>query len=309
MTELLVDPSFPRFSREELVAEMDARFGFSDGAFRRYQELGLVAAPRQDRRWKKGRSGSGEGLWSDHDRRMLIGVLELRERHEREIGGQLQLGKLGNFIVWSWVFRDGFVELDQVRRALRTWVTPQLGGGGAGRARSRTYFERQCRLNVDALAAPGVLLKLRKHLAADLAECFWQNDVEGLTALVDTLDRVIDPQHSRRQVSAPSAGVNAAAEIARLYLTHRAAEAVVTGEPSIPDAQWEAARLVMRFAWSRYTTEWSRLATQTTRPDLFRPPTVDYQIASCSSALLLRLGQQLFPLPAGLGESDLSVWR
>src|SRR5579864_8231631 len=85
MPTLYVDPTIPRFTRAELVGEIHDRFGdFSDGTFRKYQELGLVAAPRHEQRWEKGRAGSGEGLFCDHDRRMLAAVLELRERHRAE---------------------------------------------------------------------------------------------------------------------------------------------------------------------------------------------------------------------------------
>lgn len=55
-SSLYVDPRIPRFTRQEFVREMNERFGFSDGTFRRYQELGLVAAPR--RSWTPGRQGS-----------------------------------------------------------------------------------------------------------------------------------------------------------------------------------------------------------------------------------------------------------
>ncbi|MGH9115927.1 MAG: hypothetical protein ACRDWW_08880 [Acidimicrobiales bacterium] len=165
MTELYVDPAIPRFTREQIVTEMAGRFGgFSDGTCRSYQELRLFASASQDCRWREGREGSAPALWSDHDRRTLAAILELRERHHREMGGQLDLSKLGNFIVWSWVYWDGFVGLEQARRALRTWVWPQLGGP-TGKARSEARVRRLARQLVDQIAAPGVALKDRKRVA------------------------------------------------------------------------------------------------------------------------------------------------
>ena len=53
MTGLWVDPTIPRFTRAELVAEMDATYGFSDGSFREYS--GWVSSPLRNEGGRKGR--------------------------------------------------------------------------------------------------------------------------------------------------------------------------------------------------------------------------------------------------------------
>jgi len=301
MTGLWVDPTIPRFTRAELVAEMDATYGFSDGSFREYQRVGLVASPR--RRWPQGKAGSEPALWSDNDRLMLRAVLELRQRHQIEVGGQFQLAGPCNFVVWSWVFWDGFVELDQTRRALRTWVTPQLGGGGPGRARSKTSMNKMARMAVEQVAAPGVPLKKRKQMALDISDKLWSDDLEGLRALKNKLHEIVDPDATGRWVGAPGARVDAAGELERLYLVHLGSEAVVTGDPPIPDSQFESARHIMRVAWAGYTAEQPRLHAQSTHPDMFTEPTQGYQMSRSSSSLLLILGEQMAGVPAGLGDS------
>ena len=90
--KLHIDPSIPRFTRAHLVDELNAQFGhFTEATFRRYQEKGLVAAPAHERRWTTGRPGSAEGLWSEHQRKMLMAVLTLRARHEADGESALQL--------------------------------------------------------------------------------------------------------------------------------------------------------------------------------------------------------------------------
>jgi len=146
---LYVDPSFPRFTRAALVEEMNGLYGeFTDGAFRRWQERGLIAAPRQSHRWSKGHEGSTDGLWTGHDREMLRALLQKRMELRGASFGQFQLAPLANIVVWSWVHWDGFVAMDQVRRALRTWgrapgsrqATKQSQG-----ARTRSRRGRGCR--------------------------------------------------------------------------------------------------------------------------------------------------------------------
>ena len=173
---------------------------------------------------------------------MLRAVLELRQRHQIEVGGQFQLAGPCNFVVWSWVFWDGFVELDQTRRALRTWVTPQLGGGGPGRARSKTSMNKMARMAIEQVAAPGVPLKKRKQMALDISDKLWSDDLEGLRALRNKLHEIVDPDATGRWVGAPGARVDAVGELERLYLVHLGSEAVVTGDPPIPDSQFESAR-------------------------------------------------------------------
>ncbi|MGH9920102.1 MAG: hypothetical protein ACRD6W_14705, partial [Nitrososphaerales archaeon] len=171
------------------------------------------------------------------------------------------------------------------------------------RARSRSYMNKLARMAVDQVAAPGVPLKKRKQMSVELADKLWSDDLEGLRALVRKLDAIVDPDHTGRWVGAPGARVDAAGELERLYLAHRGAQAVVTGNPPIPDAHFESARHLMRVAWAGYTAEQPRLHAQATNPDMFTEPTMDYQLARASSSLLLILGEKLAGVPAGLGNT------
>jgi len=185
---LYVDPAIPRFTRAEIVAEMAERFGsMTEATFRHWQELGLVASPRS-RRFEKGKAGSAPAMWSYNDKEQFGAVLDLRQRHFKEVGKPVDLCWLGNYVVWSWSFWDGFVELDQARRALRTWVTPQLGGA-KGRARSKVTVNKLARQAVNQVAAPGISRSIRKAMAANIAEDLWHDDLERLRTRVPELTR------------------------------------------------------------------------------------------------------------------------
>ena len=94
---------------------LDSR-GLSPASFstRRARKRELLDEQRSG--WEQGRPGSEQGMWSENDRRMLIALLDLRERQRSEANGPFLLSNLGNFIVWSWVYYDGFVELEQAKR-------------------------------------------------------------------------------------------------------------------------------------------------------------------------------------------------
>ena len=152
---LIIDPAVPRFTRLEQVEELNAQFGgFRDGTFRRWQEHGLAAAPGQDGRWRKGHAGSSEGLWSEHDRRMLTALLGQREKHRLDGQGQLSLASLTTLVVWAWVGWDDIVALEQAQRALGTWAQYEVAGP-YGKARSMSRLRKQTREMVASVAAPG----------------------------------------------------------------------------------------------------------------------------------------------------------
>jgi hypothetical protein len=286
---LYIDPNIPRFTRPELVSEMDARFGFTDGTFRKYQELGLIGAPSPDQRWTEGRTGSAAGLWSDHDRGMLIAILNLRERQRLEVGGQLDLSKLGNFVVWSWAYSDGYVQLDQVRRALRTWVGPQVGGT-RGRARSRSRINGFARQLVDAVAAPGIKLRDRKSMAANLTEKLWANDLDGLLSLEAALQHIIDPDATGRRMGIGPYAADARMQLDGLYKKHLGAQYVIADPSPLRDDDWLLARRLMRQSWASYEVDQPWLAASSENPGYFATATIDYQVSESSGTLLFSLG-------------------
>jgi hypothetical protein len=289
MSGLYVDPSIPRYTRGELVREMNERFGFSDGAFRKYQQLGLVAAPHADHRWAEGRPGSELGLWSDHDRHMLMAVLDLRKRQRQEREGQLELSGLGNFVVWSWAYFDGYVRIDQVRRAARTWVAPQLGGQ-QGKARSRSRMSQLGRQVVDRVAAPNTRLRDRKSMAQKLSDKLWANDLQGLLGLADDLKMIIDPDGTGRRVGIGEYSADAATQIKGLYMKHLGAQAVLAATPALTDDDWLKARRLMQESWAGYRVDQPELAAMSGDQPLFTEPTISYQLSESTSTLLFSLG-------------------
>lgn len=300
MSGLIIDPTIPRFTRSEIVAEMTERFGpVSESTLRHYQDLGLMAWPKSQR-FAKGKAGSAPAMWSFNDKEQLAAILEIQRRHVEAEGKKKDLSWLGNYVVWSWVFWDGFVELDQARRALRTWVEPQVGGA-AGGARSKAAVARLVRMTVDQVAGPGVSRSARKAVAAKMTEDLWHDDLAALRSRVPELHEIVDPHRTGRRVGAPGVSVDAWGEIERLYLAHTGAKAVITGEPPIPDAHWYNARGVMRHAWAAYSLEAPLLQIQATNPEWFQSDR-GTQMSRSSSSLLLILGEQLAGRTPGLGE-------
>jgi hypothetical protein len=293
MTGLHVDPSIPRYTRGQLVADLEQRFAVTDALLRDWQNKGLMAAPRMEGRWEPGQPGSHPGLWSENDRLMVISALELRDRVARENGWKRALPGIAQYIVWSWAYWDGYVQLDQAQRATQTWVLPQLGGVGKGRAKSRTRVDRYVRMNVDQLAAPGVLLQTRKRVAARIAERIWFSDLAGLAALADDLGAVIDPQRAGRRVGAPGVSVSPGGELDRIYVSHLGAEAVVAKNPELTESDWEEARGALRSTWVSYTAEQPRLAANANTPGFFGKPNLQYQFDRCAPSLVLVLGAML----------------
>ena len=225
---------------------------------------------------------------------MLIAVLELRDQYLDEVPGQFTIDKVSNFIVWSWVFWDGFVELDQARRALKTWARPQVAGAG-GAARNHDMVQQRTRSFVQQVAAPRVALHTRTRVARKLGDCLWRNDLPGLRGLVPELAAVIDPEGTGRKIGAPALGISADAdaEIQRLWLGHTAANDVSSRHPALQDEDWEVARSTMIRGWAAYGAEWRHLAAHATTPEIFQEPDLDSQLARASTTLLLILGQRL----------------
>jgi hypothetical protein len=79
---------------------------------------GLLGKPR---RRGTGR-GSAPGVFSEHQARLFIELLRLRQSTD-------QIANLANVPVWLWVhWGNDYVTTTQVRKALRTWAGPNLAG-------------------------------------------------------------------------------------------------------------------------------------------------------------------------------------
>ena len=293
--KLIIDPTIGRFTRTELVQEMQDRFGdFTERTFRLWQEKGLIAAPRQDGRWRTGRTGTGKALWSGHDQEMLAILLEKRAEHRQGPSSQLQLSELANLVVWAWVFWDGFIALDQAKRALKCWAEPQIGGQD-GTVRSRETLTRRVRAAVSQLAAPGTPARAQRTLAKKVFDTVWCHDLDGLRLLEPELDTLVDPDRCGRRVGAPGASIDAHGAIERLVRSQLAAHAVVTQKPVVRDKDWFAARGMLCESWAEYANSWATLRARSSTPDIFGPPGLELQISDCSNTLLYCLGSRIDP--------------
>lgn len=290
---LLIDPTAPRFTRAELVADARARFGgFSEGTFRRWQECGLVAAPRHNRRWRKGQAGSAEGLWSDHDRSMLAALVEQRAKHASSGVKQLSLADLATLVIWVWIGWDDIVASDQVERALKTWTQRQVAGP-YGKARSQSRLGQQVGDAVHAMAAPGASRSAERAVVDRLTTCLWSGDLPGIDGLAADLEALVDPHGAGRRLGAPGAGVNAREYLLHLRSTHRAATALIKADPGLTSDDWLATRNLLRRSWNEYAAEWPHLRAIAWTPAIFDRPTVEEQIGTSPRLLLAGLGARL----------------
>jgi hypothetical protein len=288
MEPLCVDPAIPRYTRPDLVGEMAERFGsFTDGTFRNYQEKGLVAAPRQDGRWVHGRAGSTAALWSDIDRRMLMALLELRERHRREEEGRLTLANLANFVVWSWAYWDGFVELPQVKRALATWVIPQL------RARNEKQLRRLAGQAVRRLAAGGASRASRTAAGEQLKKLYWKDDTDELPGLRSSLRAIIDPDDTGRRLGPPHRSVDADDIILAMEAHFIAAEAITHNPAVLTDEDWNVTRVWARQGWVEYCHDWNNGLVGADPVFVDEEPDQALQMRSAARAVLHGLGMRL----------------
>jgi hypothetical protein len=285
---LYVDPTIPRYTRPQLVAEMAERLGsFTDGTFRKYQDKGLIAAPRQDRRWLPGQPGSNPALWSDNDRRMLIAVLELRERHRREEQGQLSLADLANFVVWSWAYWDGYVELPQVKKALATWVRPQL------QARNKKQLRRLAGQAVRRLAADGASRADRTAAAEQLKTLYWHDDPGELLRLDPALRAVIDPQGTGRRLGPGHRPVDADDIILAMQAHFLAADALVHNPNVLTEEDWTVSRAWARQGWAQYCRDWDNGLVGPDDVFADERPDQGLQLRSAGRAVLHGLGMRL----------------
>lgn len=288
---LYVDPTIPRFTRRELLDDMAARgFDFSGAAMRDWQSKGLLADANQDQRWSDGRPGSDAGLWSDNQRRCLAELLGVRDRN---LAARLPLSGLGNLIVWWWAYWDGIIELPQARKALRTWIRPQLGGP-AGGARSPERIRKATRATVRQLAGPESRRATRSKVAARLFDLYWTDNQSGLGTLVADVQAVMDPARTGRTVGSPKQPVRPDDVARGIDAALRTAHAVVTGEPEITDDDFAVARSFLRQAWADYHRDWQIL--DTTAIDLafgYEQPSVSLQMREAARSLTTVLGLRL----------------
>ena len=229
-------------------------------------------------------------MWSDNHRQCLAALLELRDRNR---DAHLDLSGLGNVVVWWWAYWDGIVELPQVRKALRTWVRPQLGGRYGG-ARSSERIRRGARATVGTMAGPGAGRATRTEVAERLADLYWTDDQDGLSRLAADVRAVMDPGGTGRTVGSPLQPVKPDGVALGVEVILRAAHAVVADPAALTDDDYTFARAFLRQTWAEYHRDWRALdATALDAAFQYEQPGVALQMREASRSLLTVLGLRL----------------
>jgi hypothetical protein len=247
---LYVDPTTPRHSRRELLDYVKARgFDFSASAFRDWQSKGFIADADQDYRWAKERAGSAPGLWSQNQRELLVELLELRDGARdagREVTGRANgdVSGLGNIVVWRWLYLDGIVALPQAKKALATWVRPQMGVV-AGHLRSLERLYQETGKTVRSLAGPSAKRASITDAAKRLTDVYFTanvDDLAPLTSLMSALRIVIDPATSGRTLGPPHRPVTADDVSWALAADFLAAVAILRNPDALTADDWNVAQ-------------------------------------------------------------------
>jgi len=274
-----------------LTDMVDRGLDFSASAFRDWQSKGLIADANHDGRWAEGQAGSVKGLWSDNQRKSLAALLGLRDR-QRAAGPSIDVSGLGNVVVWLWLYWDGIVEVPQARKALRTWVWPQVGGPSGG-ARSEDRIRKASRATVRQLAAPGTRRSTRTAVSDHLADLYWTDDQDGFSRLLSDVRSLMDPEGKGRHVGSPLAPVAANDVAAGLSALTRAAHVVITDPGALCDADWAFARRFLKGSWSEYTDQWRLLVGSGDGAFSHERPDLGLQMRSASRSVLTVLGLRL----------------
>lgn len=142
-------------------------------------ELGLLGQPE---RHGLGRGKGSTASWSDNQRGLFLSLLDHRQRVGR-------VAVLANIPVWTWLyFGDDYVELRQVRRALKTWSEPNM-------RLSITAARQAARQVLDDVNHPKARRADRKALLDTAAAMFFHGSERLDEArLVPLLRRVMDPK-------------------------------------------------------------------------------------------------------------------
>lgn len=289
---LYVDPTTPRHTQAEMLADMATRgFDFSVAAFRDWQSKGLLAAANQDQRWADGRPGSAKGVWSENQRLALVTLLGFRDR-QRAVERSTDISGLANIVVWLWLYWDGIIELPQVRKALAYWVRPQIGGQ-AGGARSQQRIRKGAGRTVRHLAAPGSSRAARTAAADRLAHLFWHDDQAGLAQLVSNLRAVMDPAGAGRPIGSPLLPISPDDVALAMDAPRRAGHVLLTDPATLGQDDWDFARSFLRRSWDGYSRDWQMLISSSDGAITYDRPDVGLQMRSASRSVLTVVGLRL----------------
>jgi hypothetical protein len=289
---LIVDPAIPRITQRELLDHVTGLgYNFSAASFRDWQSKGFIANPSGRQRWAQGRPGSKPGLWSQHQRDLLVELLRRRDEslargHGRDISG------LGNIVVWFWLFPDGIVDTPQAAKALTTWVRPQVGKSARvpGGARShRRMYEHAGQL-VRQVGGPGLTPRVRDEVVGRLTDLQWLGQEPNLTQLSGDFSSIIDPAGDGRHIGSTLAPVGPHDAAATVAAKLAAAEMLLADPGVFSEGEWALTRDILRNAWTEYERDWRRLDLTSDVRIRYDEPTLAYQVRSSAVSVLAILG-------------------
>jgi hypothetical protein len=257
-------------------------------------ELGLLGQPE---RHGLGRGKGVSATWSENQRGLFLTLLDHRQRVGR-------VAVLANIPVWTWLyFGDSYVELRQVRRALKTWSEPNM-------RLSITAARQAARQLLEDVNHPKARRHDRKVLLDVAADMFFHGS-ERLNkgALVLLVRRVMDPKGRgvARTLGAMEYTPEAIVDLLRVRL--KALEALEDG--AVDDSLFHWARFTNAVSRARY--QWL-IAQRTTAGGTVaeaRVPTMGAIAPRACLDLVTLLGLGL-GMPAGAVSVSLKhpdVWR
>lgn len=262
---------------DDLIVDASALgLRFDERLARSWHSRGLLASP-QRRPLGRGQ-GSGPGLYS-RERRYLFRAVA----HHRAGGSKYEM--LARIPIWSWMNQgDDWVDLEQLRRALRTVV-----GAHAGASKRSAQRIAQQLLNI--LDFHHGSLKDRGILRDELIDQL-RRGIINAEALQPKIAAVFQPPgiHVLRGPARAPLGVHQATQL--LALTMLASAKL----KSVTDDQLLTARLQHQITTAEYRRDRASLPGDAgSLKHLFIEETLDQQIAGSVTSLLFLIGIQLSP--------------
>ena len=263
------------YTRLGLVEEARAA-GFAEAKERLitdWVELGLL-----DEGERRGRGkGGGRGAhyeWPDKQKDLFLALLQQRR-------GMKGVKGLASLPVAVWMYwGDDWIELRQVRKALRTWWS------GAGEFRSRKRVEDNARMIVDAFSGSTGSRTTRMELQRVLADALDQRkfDMEQITPLVQDL-----LSSGPGKGSWGPFGFTAAEMVDGL----RAMSFAIDGYEQISDGMFYEMRARHRQTVLAYLRDRPALANDPTYGSWFNEPDLEVWVNRACHDLLLELGLRM----------------
>jgi hypothetical protein len=271
------------YEKQEMLEDARA-YGFqiTEGLFDDWVEKGLLGRAHRE---GLGRGRGSMASWSSQQFTLLLELLRGRQR------AKLRIGQLCAFPVWRWIYwRElGGVALDQVRRAMNTWVSSvKITTTDIERTEARRAVEK---VQGASFAGKRALLDELTHIGTFEKEA----DAELLQYLLES----VIPSSPWNVVFQDGNISPVEIELLRTMIPIRQKafqnyEQIV----QLPDNLWEWARTFLLFAQHRGQSERPFLARNRRLADRYRRLTV-YSVlwGSCYDVLspLAMASQKLFP--------------